>query len=311
MATHTINKFTYMGNTYKLDADSRVQGNGRVFYGTCSTPASTSAKVVICADYNGYTIGDILIINFTYEPTGSEPTINVNSKGAKSVQKNWNGQKSTISGGDIQAGINEFIYDGTYLVLLTTNDDTYSGGGTVTSVGVSNATNGGLTVSGSPVTTSGTITVGHSNVLSSAQTTSAVYPIKIDKNGHISEYGSAVTISDTKNTAGSTNSTSKLYLIGATSQAANPQTYSNEYLYFNNGLYSRGSTSSTHTEIFQNYDMIGLYAVSSSASSTLSVHDLGYITLNSTETRLTLDSTSDATLLSNITSLGWTSDVIV
>ena len=66
--------------------------------------------------------------------------------------------------------------------------------GTVTSVTVSNATNGGLTISGSPVTTSGTVTIGHSNVLTNAQTTEAVYPIKIDKNGHISSYGSAVTI---------------------------------------------------------------------------------------------------------------------
>ena len=80
---------------------------------------------------------------------------------------------------------------------LTIGEKTYSlptgGGGTVTSVGVSNATNGGLSVSGSPVTSSGTITVGHSNVLTSAQTTQAVYPIKIDKNGHISAYGTAVT----------------------------------------------------------------------------------------------------------------------
>ena len=69
-----------------------------------------------------------------------------------------------------------------------------AGAGTVTSVGVANATNGGLSVSGSPVTSSGTISVGHSNVLASAQTTSGIYPIKIDKNGHISEYGSAITI---------------------------------------------------------------------------------------------------------------------
>ena len=65
--------------------------------------------------------------------------------------------------------------------------------GTVTSVGISNATDGGITVSGSPVTGSGSITVGHSNVLTNAQTTQAVYPIAIDKNGHISSYGSAVT----------------------------------------------------------------------------------------------------------------------
>ena len=64
--------------------------------------------------------------------------------------------------------------------------------GTVTSVGLQNSTNGGLSVSGSPVTGSGTISVGHSNVLTNAQTTQALYPISIDKNGHISSYGSAV-----------------------------------------------------------------------------------------------------------------------
>lgn len=41
----------------------------------------------------------------------------------------------------------------------------------------------------------------------------------------------APTNTDTKNTAGSTNSTSKLYLIGATSQATNPQTYSRSGTY--------------------------------------------------------------------------------
>lgn len=41
---------------------------------------------------------------------------------------------------------------------------------------------------------------------------------------------------DTKNTAGSTNSTSKLFLIGATSQGANPQTYSNSQVYATNGV---------------------------------------------------------------------------
>lgn len=40
---------------------------------------------------------------------------------------------------------------------------------------------------------------------------------------------------DTKNTAGSTNSDAKLYLIGATSQAANPQTYSDSDVYTTNG----------------------------------------------------------------------------
>lgn len=41
----------------------------------------------------------------------------------------------------------------------------------------------------------------------------------------------APTNSDTKNTAGSTNTSSKIFLIGATSQAANPQTYSHDTCY--------------------------------------------------------------------------------
>ena len=40
---------------------------------------------------------------------------------------------------------------------------------------------------------------------------------------------------DTKNTAGSTNTTSKLYLIGATSQNSSPQTYSNASVYTTGG----------------------------------------------------------------------------
>lgn len=42
---------------------------------------------------------------------------------------------------------------------------------------------------------------------------------------------------DTKNTAGATNSTDRLYLIGATSQGANPQTYSKSTVYIeDNGI---------------------------------------------------------------------------
>ena len=41
---------------------------------------------------------------------------------------------------------------------------------------------------------------------------------------------------DTKNTAGSTDSSSKLYLIGAISQAANPQTYSDNEVYVQDGV---------------------------------------------------------------------------
>lgn len=82
----------------------------------------------------------------------------------------------------------------------TTWDEMGTGGGTVTSVSIDNATNGGLSVSGSPITGAGTINIGHSNVLANAQTTSGIYPIKIDKNGHINEYGTAFDPSTKQNT---------------------------------------------------------------------------------------------------------------
>ena len=64
--------------------------------------------------------------------------------------------------------------------------------------------------------------------------------ITVDATGRVTSisnkvYTSVNTDTDTKNTAGTTNTTSKIYLCGATSQAANPQTYSNSNVYTENG----------------------------------------------------------------------------
>ena len=48
--------------------------------------------------------------------------------------------------------------------------------------------------------------------------------------------------SDTKNTAGSTNTSSKIYLVGATSQGANPQTYSDDEVYTTSGTLTSKKT---------------------------------------------------------------------
>lgn len=74
-----------------------------------------------------------------------------------------------------------FVSDGSQWVLIPSGDEP---SGTVTSI----ATGSGLT--GGPITSTGTIS--HSNSVT-AQTTQAIYPIKIDACGHISAYGSAVT----------------------------------------------------------------------------------------------------------------------
>lgn len=50
---------------------------------------------------------------------------------------------------------------------------------------------------------------------------------------------------DTKNTAGSTDTSSKIFLIGATSQAANPQTYSDDQVYVTSGTLQANVVSAT------------------------------------------------------------------
>ena len=77
------------------------------------------------------------------------------------------------------------VYNGTEWVNLE------KGTGTVTSVGISNSTDGSLTITGTPVTTSGTINIEHSNTVD-AKTTSAIYPITFDGNGHITGAGAAL-----------------------------------------------------------------------------------------------------------------------
>lgn len=72
-----------------------------------------------------------------------------------------------------------FISDGSAWVLIPSGDEP---SGTVTNVAVANG--GGLTVSGSPITTSGTITVGHSNSVT-AKTSSSLKKFTYDANGHI------------------------------------------------------------------------------------------------------------------------------
>lgn len=82
------------------------------------------------------------------------------------------------------------------------------------------------------------------NRLTTAQS-EGLYKIATTAEGHI-KTATAVTstdlsnlgiaITDTKNTAGSTDTSSKIYLVGATSQAANPQTYSDNEVYTTNGV---------------------------------------------------------------------------
>lgn len=78
-----------------------------------------------------------------------------------------------------------------------------TGSGTVTSVGIGSPDNT-LTISDSPITSNGTIQISHTNNIT-AQDTLALYPVKIDSSGHISEVGEAFDAGDMKKTTYDTN----------------------------------------------------------------------------------------------------------
>lgn len=144
-----------------------VQGDANRFnYGTCSTAASTAAKVVSCSGYTLAT-GSEITVKFTVTNTASSPTLNVNNTGAKAIYY----RGSAIGAGNLAANRTYiFRYNGTQYDL--------------------------------------------------------VGDINVDN--------------DTKNTAGSTNISSKIFLVGAVAQGATMTTYSHKAVYVgtDNCLYS-------------------------------------------------------------------------
>ena len=83
-------------------------------YGTCSTAAATAAKAVTMSSYS-LTAGGIAVVYFTYA-VPANATLNINSKGAKSIYY----RNAAITAGVIGAGDTAtFMYDGTYYRLLS------------------------------------------------------------------------------------------------------------------------------------------------------------------------------------------------
>lgn len=105
-----------------LDAYSYVDGvgfnNGTTInhYTTCSTSASTTAKTASKANFQLST-GAEIIVKFTYTNTASNPTLNINSTGAKSIYYNGtNIPASALSANRVY----KFVYDGSYYQLVGT-----------------------------------------------------------------------------------------------------------------------------------------------------------------------------------------------
>lgn len=98
----------------------------RTNYGTCSTAASTAAKTVTLTGFSLVT-GASVKVKFTVTNTASNPTLNVNSTGAKAIMY----RGSAISAGYLAVNrVYEFVYDGTDWELVgdinTDSNTTYS-----------------------------------------------------------------------------------------------------------------------------------------------------------------------------------------
>lgn len=171
-------------------SDYRLAG---ALYGTCSTGASTAAKIVACPDFDSLETGVTIHVKFTNHNSAASPSLNVNSTGAAPIKGIVN-----VAGVWSDNSVVSFTYDGESWIMNDT--------------------------------------------------------------GYI----------DTKNTAGSTNSASKLFLIGATSQAANPQTYSNTNVYETNGtLHALHMEATTFNDVAINrYNDPGIVIVDSQDAST-------------------------------------------
>lgn len=130
------------------------------------TSASGTAQVCNTAPTFVPASGDCVLYTTTTANTGASLTLNVNSLGVKSVAK-WQGA-TTLSANDVLASKQVLAcYDGTNWELSTIGNAP-GGSGTVTSVGFtinSTSPSGIFTVTGSPVTGSGTLNV---NILGSS-----------------------------------------------------------------------------------------------------------------------------------------------
>jgi hypothetical protein len=85
---------------------------------SCTTSASTTAKTASWTNFK-LVSGAMVTVNFRYTNTASAPTLNINSTGSKEI-KRITGYSSGITYDvpEIVAGVHQFIYNGTYWVMI-------------------------------------------------------------------------------------------------------------------------------------------------------------------------------------------------
>lgn len=128
--------------------DAEDVSKGLIYFGTCSTGASTAAKTVSIDGIDEYYAGLNLRILFTTNQTyNGVPTLNVNSLGAKNIRRlsGTNAARYEWLAGEVL----DLVYNGTYFVIIDGGiaTTTYYGVTKLSTSAISTATNVALTPS--------------------------------------------------------------------------------------------------------------------------------------------------------------------
>ena len=256
----TTSKNGLMSSTDKSKLD-----NTNIAYATCSTGAATSAKVVTISGNSNWVlnVGSIVVVKFTVTNTASSVTLNVNNTGNKSIWYNnavYTGNSNSVCG--YANRYTTYMYDGTNWVWIsngTDNNTTYTNAALGQGYGTCSTAEATVAkvvaLSSYALVTGGIVAVKFTYAVPASATMNvnskgakAIYyrgsaiTAGVIKAGDIATFiynGSQYHLltvdrdnnTDTKNTAGSTNTSSKIFLVGATSQAASPKTYSHDTAY--------------------------------------------------------------------------------
>lgn len=165
------------------DKNNNLHPVTSVLYGTCDTAAATAAKVVTCTDFDSLMTGVTIRVKFTNANTAANPTVNINSTGAKSVYRF--GTTTPVDGDSWTAGeVVELLYDGTSFFMVGADDlsvkqNVTDNNLTTTSkqvVGAVNELNSNLTSLSSKVNR-GTVSVTPDGVKSFSQLFDALYAL--------------------------------------------------------------------------------------------------------------------------------------
>ena len=219
LAANTKYSLTAGGKSYIFTTppDNNTTYDLSAYVNNITTSGSGNAITSVTKTGNGATF----TLGKTFSESTHTHTLNMaTSSGTSAISLKAN-TKYTIT-----AGGNSYIF-----TTPTDNNTTYAAG-----TGLTGTTTFSLATTG----TAGTYGPS-ANVTGSNGATIAVPQITTDAYGRVTSvtnrtYTSVNTDNDTKNTAGSTDTSSKIFLIGATSQAANPQTYSDNEVYATNGV---------------------------------------------------------------------------